>query len=969
MVTGMTRRRGGFPGMSIPAAPTARFAGMPRNVGPSLAAALLAAASAAGQAPGLWSLVPPAAVAVPEVQASSWPRNAVDRFVLARLLAADLQPSAAADPATLLRRVTLDLTGLPPTPEELADFAADPSDANYERVVDRLLASVAHGERMAQLWLDLARYSDTNGYDFDSDRQMWAWRDWVVEAFAAGMPYDQFTLAQIAGDLLPGATLAQRIATGFHRNHAIAMQIDGQPGELHHQYVADRTATFATTWLGLSVGCAECHDHKFDPISQRDYYGLYAFWNRMPERGLEQAGNAAPFLRLPTAEQGARLLELQQEEAELTQRLRRELQGREAAFAAFRAGRATSAAVSDGLWWHEPLDGPRPGETELGGIGAGGWVGGLRGGAVHFDGNDTCVRLHRAVELRADAPFTIAAWIRLADGTPTPAMAIVGKVDEAAEGRGWEVTVADRRLAVALVGGKDDRLGVRARDELELGVWYHVAAVYDGSRRRDGLRLFVDGAPAELAMPPAPPADAAAAATSPKPPKNLVGDLGNDGAMRIGSLDGRPFLGAIDEVRIYGRALDAAGLAAAGDADLAAAGLFAEPAPVAHRQLLERTFVRRGDAALVAIETARLAVAAEHRRVLDEVAMVSVAAEMSEPRATHLLLRGDYQSPAERIEPALPAAFGALPAEAPRNRLGLARWLVAADNPLVARVHVNRIWAMLFGRGLVATLDDFGTQGAPPSHPELLDWLARDFVAHGFAHRHLVKQLVLSSTYRQSTQAVAAQQEADPENRLLGRAVRWRLDAEALRDQALQVAGLLDRKVEGPAVMPWQPADLWPEPSAVAQRYRRGLYVAQKRSVPFVTFRLFDAPGREICVAQRHRTTTPLQALALFNDRNFAEAARAFAQRLLGRGGDDAARLRRGFLLAVQREPDEGELAILGQLLVTQRALFLADPAAAAAAVEVGDAPKLEGQPAAEIAAWAAVAAVLLNLEEILVRP
>ncbi|MBL8755162.1 MAG: DUF1553 domain-containing protein [Planctomycetes bacterium] len=919
----------------------------------------LLVATATSQQPEHWSLRPPVRPPVPAVRQTAWPRGDLDRFVLAALERAGLAPAPEADRATLLRRLTLDLTGLPPTPEELAAFLDDRAPEAYERTVDRLLASTAHGERMAQVWLDLARYTDTNGFDFDSDRQQWAWRDWVVRAFAEDMPYDRFTREQIAGDLLPDATLAQRVATGFHRNHAVTLQIDGQPGEFHHQYVADRTATFATTWLGLSIGCAECHDHKFDPISQRDYYALYAFWNRMPEKGLEQGGNAAPFLQLPSAEQGAALLELQGELDGVERRCDQELRARATAFADWCAGRVAAPMPDADVLWHEPLDGARSGVAELGGIGVGTWIAGLRGGAVHLDGHDACVHTNHHLELRADAAFTVSAWIRLTDDGRSRGGAIVGKVDEAAKGRGWSLTVDDLRLAVTLTGGQRDSLRVEARDRFAFDKWYHVAFCYDGSRQTRGLSLFVDGAAAAVRDTPASPA-----AKVPEQP--LAGDLDNEGALRIGSLDGRPFCGAIDEVRVHGRSLTATELAAVVDLDLAA---LAKTSTGEHQALLQRHFAARGPAELVALATERATLRARLHELLDAVPRVSVAAEMAMPRPTHVLLRGDYQRPGERVEPAIPAVFGALPADAPRNRLGLARWLVDKDNPLVARVHVNRLWRTFFGQGLVETPDDFGTRGERPSHPELLDWLAREFVDSGFRHRRTVKLLVTSATYRQSSVVPAAVRAADPDNRRLGRASRWRLDAEMLRDQALAVAGLLDRKAFGPPVMPWQPEDLWPTVSPPDERHRRGVYVAQKRSVPFVTFRLFDAPGRETCVARRDRTTTPLQALALFNDRNFAEAARALAERLLAGESDDAARLRLGFTLCVQREPDTAERRVLLDLLADQRDAFRADPELAVAAATVGDAPPRLGLEPLEVAAWTAVTGVLLNLDEMLVRP
>ena len=909
-----------------------------------------------------WSLSPPRLPAVPAVRQTDWPRHDLDRFVLARLEQQGLAPSPEADRATLLRRVSLDLTGLPPTPEELAAFLADPAPDAYERIVDRLLASTAHGERMATLWLDLARYSDTNGFDFDSDRQMWAWRDWVVRAFAEDMPYDRFTAEQIAGDLLPDATLSSRIATGFHRNHAVAPEGDGQPGEFHHQYIADRTATFATTWLGLSVGCAECHDHKFDPITQRDYYGLYAFWNRMPEKGLQRLGNAEPFLQLPTAEQGARLLELQGQVDALERQLQQGHRERADAFAAWTKQRSVQDQPLVAPRWHEGLAGERRGHAERGGLGTATWVDGVRDQALQLDGKDAFVHVPQPVELRADAPFTVSAWIRLTDDELVQGGAIVGKVDEAAKRRGWSLAVDGRRLVVQLTGDAKDSLRRTARDELEFDTWYHVACTYDGSRQQSGLQLFVDGVPAATPPEAAAVADAAAA----KPPQPLAGDLDNDGALRIGCLDGQPFCGAIDEVRVHDRVLTAAELAAIAEADVFAAGF--DHAWQERRDLLRRLFAARGDAALAVLAAQRDALRSQHSELLAAVPLVSVAAEMAMPRPTHLLLRGDYQRPAEHIEPAIPAVFGALPADAPKNRLGLARWLTDQDQPLVARVHVNRLWRVCFGHGLVETVDDFGTRGERPSHPELLDWLARTFVDGGFRHRRLLRLLVTSATYRQSSTLPAALRLLDPDNRLLARASRWRLDAEVLRDQSLAVAGLLDRTVGGPAVMPWQPADLWPEPSPVAARHRRGLYVLQKRSVPFVSLQLLDAPGRETCVARRNRTTTPLQALTLLNDRNFAEAARVLAQRLLAGTGDDATRLQHGFVRCVQRPATAAEQRLLLDLLATQRELFAADPALAVAAATVGDAPGTPGLEPLELAAWAAVAAVLLNLDEHLVR-
>ncbi len=937
------------------------------------------AAAGTQVAPGLWSAASPVRAPVPAVRDTAWPRSELDRFVLARLEAAGLSPAPQADRATLLRRVTLDLTGLPPTPEELAAFLADPADDAYERVVDRLLASPQHGERMAQWWLDLARYTDTNGFDFDGDRQMWAWRDWVVQAFASDMPYDQFTIEQLAGDLLPNATLSQRIATGFQRNHAVNFEQEGQPGEYHHQYVVDRTATFGTTWLGLSVGCAQCHDHKFDPISQRDYFGLYAFWNRMDEKGLVARDNAEPFLELPTAEQGSELLGLERQIAAAQARLQQQVSARRAAREAWLPTAAVAVPPTDALL-HARLQNAAGDAHSAGGVieglGTAGFVAGVDGLALELDGRDTFLQCGQRADLDVDQPFTAAAWVCLVAKDTPASHTVVAKIDEAQDGRGWRLGVDDRgEVSVSLVGGPKDRLSAFTRTTIGWGRWHHVAFTYDGSRRRQGLALYVDGVAAVLGdggpdegdPAVAEPIDAASPQPAKKPEKRLLGSLRNDGNLRIGGVDGLPLRGRIDEVRLFARALTVAELGAVVLAD------FAAMHGTERDELGERLFVQHGDPELATLEHHLADLRARRDELLQKVPLVSVMTEMASPRSTFLLRRGDFLQPGEEVEPAIPAVFGALPDGAPRNRLGLAQWLVRKDHPLVGRVHVNRLWSWLFGRGLVATPADFGNRGERPSHPELLDWLAREFVDGGFRHRAFVRMLVTSATYRQSSDHRAELAAVDPDNRLLGRAGRWRLDAEALRDQALAVAGLLDRRVGGPAVMPWQPEDLWPEPSKVADRHRRGLYVKTSRGLPFVAFQLFDAPARTVCTVQRDRGTTPLQALVLFNDRNFVEAARGLAQRLLvercdDAGSEDEQRLERAFAWCTQRRPSDAERALLLQLLAAQRERYAADAALAAAAVAIGDLAPLPEVPPWQVAAWTAVAAVLLNLDEVLVR-
>ncbi|MBL8900798.1 MAG: DUF1549 domain-containing protein [Planctomycetes bacterium] len=901
----------------------------------------------------------------------AWVRHPLDAFVLARLEQEGLRPSPEADRATLLRRASLDLLGLPPTPEELDAFLADRADGAYERAVDRLFASPHYGERMAQHWLDLARYTDTNGYDVDATRDMWPWRDWVVGALNRDLPFDQFTIEQLAGDLLPEATLEQRVATGYLRNHAVAEDYLGEPGEYRHRYVADRVEAVATTWLGLTMACAECHDHKFDPLSQREYYSFYAFFDRAPERGLRLGNdNAEPRLRLPTAEQGARLLELQERLRDLEERedrRRATAQGELRRWIEELAATPLTAAL-EGVVEHVALDASEPGRAELVGIGRSEFVPGVRGRALWLGGDDSFVQLGQQAAFRADEAFTLSAWVRLETNEVSDFYFVVGKLDEAKKGCGYGLATNRGRVSLMLIDDSKDtvELQLTARDPLPLGEWHHVLATYDGSREERGIALYVNGVKAELDTPR--PAQKPASEGPPPAPKKLKGEILNEGLLRIGASDGGPFSGTLDEVRIFSRALPAEAVAALVRADLQAIAAQSTPRSREMEELLERHFLRCVDGEGADLVAQRRLAEAEHRTLLKEVAQVSVMSEMAVPRETRVLVRGDYSQPGELVEPAVPSVMGALPADAPKNRLGLARWLVDPRNPLVARVAANRMWRQIFGRGLSETVDDFGTRGERPSHPELLDWLAREFLDGGFSQKRFYRALVTSSTYRQASRIDAASLERDPENRLLARAARWRLDGEAVRDNALAIAGLLDRRLGGPSIKPWQPEDLWPEHSQAADRLRRGLYVHRARHRPFAAFTVLDAPNREVCVARRTSTTTPLQALVLLNERNHVEAARGLAQLLLQRPATDAERLVLAFRRCVARAPKLRELELLSQLLRRDLERYRATPDAAAKLLAVGDVPVPEQLEKSELAAWTSLAAVLLNLDETLTR-
>jgi len=653
-----------------------------------------------------WALVPPARPAVPEVRSAHGTASPIDAFVAARLEKEGLEPSPRADKLTLLRRVTLDLTGLPPTPDQIEAFLADDSPDAYLRLVDRLLSSPRYGERMAVTWLDVARYADTNGYQQDMPRTQWNWRDWVIDAYNRNMPFDQFTIEQLAGDLLDEPTAEQLIATGFNRNHLITIETGVIDEEYRVEYVMDRVVTTGTVWLGATLVCARCHDHKYDPISQRDFYRFFAFFNNVPEKGFR---GFDPSLATPNAQQAARLAEL--------------------------------------------------------------------------------------------------------------------------------------------------------------------------------------------------------------------------------------------------------------DDQIAAATEAAEDQPTDEQQQL-----------LAQLEQSK-------KELSEQIPQTLIMREMPEPRQAFILDRGLYDQPRDLVQPDVPQALPPLPAGGQVNRLKLARWLVSGDNPLTARVTVNRLWHQLFGAGIVLTTEDFGTQGSPPTHPRLLDWLAVEFMDSGWDVKQMLRQLVTSATYCQDSRITPQLLQRDPQNRLLARGPRFRMDAEMVRDQALAVSGLLVEQLGGEPVYPYQPDGVWlelnnreeftrPYPESEDDGlYRRSIYWFWKRTNPPPSLAALDAPDREYCVTRRSRTNTPLQALVLLHDTQFVEAARHLGARMLREGGADVeSRLRYGFLLTLTRQPSRQELDVMGDLLAAQLAEFRQDPSAARALLDVGKSPPDATLDVTEHAAWTTIARMMLNLDDAITK-
>ena len=839
----------------------------------------------------------------PEVPADA--PHPVDAFVERRLRALELEPAQEADPATLLRRVTLDLTGLPPTPEEVRAFLADAEPAAYERAVDRLLASPHYGERMALQWLDTARYADTNGYSIDGGRHMWAWRDWVIDAYNRNLPYDRFVVEQLAGDLLPDADERTRIASGFNRNHMITHEGGTIEEEYLVEYAADRVATTSQAFLGLTMGCARCHDHKYDPFSQREYYQLFAYFNSVTDRGNDGNGgvNSVPSIPVFSEAQRAELARLEEER----EALRAELEADSPERAARREDWAQEARRAAARWSPTAL-GP--------------WS--VAGPFAEASGDAAFTKDHLQGE---------PAWVLREDLTDGEVHALPTQNAATYLRRAVEVAVAG---PIQLSLGSDD----------SIRVWWNGELVLDSNVKRGAA-----------------------------PDQELLEVVAREGSNEL----------LVKIVNYGGPGGVYFRLARSGYPDevLAALRTPREERAPEHEALLA-AYHRGLDPELEGLRGELARVDAEAARVAENpLTTAMVMEDRAMPRPTHVLIRGAYDQKGERVGPGTPAALPALPVDAPQNRLGLARWMTSPDHPLTARVAVNAIWQLLFGAGLVETPEDFGVRGALPSHPELLDWLAREFVASGWDTKAMVRLLVTSKTYRRASAVTPELAELDPSNRLLARGPRFRLQAELIRDLALASGDLLVRRVGGPSARPYQPDGLWREMSHFGSTpateqvytqdhgeglYRRGMYTIWKRTVPPPIMAAFDAPNRETCVVRRARTNTPLQALVMLNETGFVEAARALAQRVLQAGSTDAERFEELFLRVLGRAPRFEELVILGEALERERGRLAANPGAAEALLQVGESPRAQDLPAGEHAAWTVVSGTVLNLSEAVTR-
>lgn len=882
-----------------------------------------------------------------------WVKNPIDAFVSARLAREKLAPAPPADKERLLRRVTFDLTGLPPTVAEIDTFLKDEAPTAYERVVDRLLASPRYGERMAGEWLDVARFADTHGYQMDRARPVWPYRDWVIAAYDRNLPFNDFATWQLAGDLLPNATKEQRLATAFNRLHMQNEEGGIVEEEFRVAYVNDRTTTFGTAFLGLTLECSRCHDHKFDPVSARDYYSLFAFFQNIDESGQTSYFTAAtpvPALLLTTDVQDAKLAELRTvikaKRAALAQ-CRTDAKGEFAKWkrqdklespglvASYKFGELKNGKVANRADAKTPgtaVEGPK---VEADGARLSGENGFTFPGVGHFTRDD---------------PFTLSLWVKAPAPVPRAVLVHHSQAPIDAGSRGYELLLENGKVTFGLHHmWPGNSLKVRSKTAVPVNAWAHLTATYDGSSTAAGVGLYLDGKPLEVDV------------IRDKLTKDIT--YGGEPNLAVGYRfrDNGFKGGLVDEFRVYNRALTVAEIATEPGGD----ALFEYYASAIHEPSKK---------AAEELRAARKAYTA----FVNPISEIMVMDEMPTPKPAHVLKRGAYDSLGEKVTADTPKVLPPFPKDAPRNRLGLAKWLTDAENPLTARVAVNRAWQQMFGRGLVDTADNFGTQGARPTHPELLDWLAREFVRTGWDQKRLLKTIAMSATYRQSSKAPAELLARDPHNELLARGPVRRLTAEMLRDQALAASGLLVEKFGGPSVKPYQPAGLWEEIAMGRPRYdqskgddlyRRSLYTFWKRTVPPPGMATFDAADRSVCTVKRQSTNTPLQALVLLNDVQFVEAARFVGQRALKEGGATVEeRASWTFRLVTGRRPSDKERAVLVKLFAEQKALFERDPAAAKKLLGVGEKPADATLPVADLAAATVLANVLFNLDEAVTR-
>ncbi len=949
-----------------------------------------------------WSFIAPEATEPPTVE-SDWIQNPIDQFILHKMEKAGYEPSPEAPRETLLRRLALDLTGLPPSIEEIETFLQDDSETSYEKAVDRYLASPHYGERLALEWLDLARYADSHGYQDDGMRNTWPWRDWVIGAYNRDLPFDTFLLWQLAGDMLPNPTDEQLLATCFNRNHPQTQEGGVVDEEYRVEYVADRTNTLGKAILGLTLECARCHDHKYDPLSQEDYYSLYAYFNNNNDAGIvPYNGEAAPTLILPDEDVKEKIIEIEKsirekEEQILPQHFKDDFKTWVAKLPASHAERFIDHGLladfeferevsisSDALYLDKP---PRPKQDQKpkptfayfnrakNKLDAMVWGHrddrpiideGKNGKGLIFQG-DAGIRFNRDLDFDRHQPFSVAIWVKITkEGLEGP---IFGNTNGDFEGyRGWLCKLnPDGTLSFQLNHvWPDNSIDYQTKDVVPTHEWFHIALTYDGSSSADGVDFYINGEIPEATL------------WTDNLHKSLLhgveGTNWSDQPFLIGmelrkSVDHM----AMDELKVYDRQLTSAEVMAIyrGKPSINFHELSASDQLTYY--LISGKNNKYNDTFRELTQLRQ-----EHNLLLTDQPEVMIMQERQYRRPTYILDRGMYDAPTEKVEPAIPRLLRVAGTEIGSERLDLARWIIHPSNPLTARVAVNRIWQMCFGRGLVATQEDFGNQGNLPSHPELLDWLAINFIQQGWSTKKLLRLIVTSATYRQSSKVNGLAKEKDPQNMYYSYYSPHRLNAEIIRDQALASSNLLVREIGGPSVYPYQPEGIW---KALATRnateyvqqhgenlYRRSMYTVWKRSSPPPAMLNFDAPDRYYCVVRRQQTSTPLQSFVLMNDPQFVEAARVLAQEILKKDGPLNEQIKEMVLRLFGRTPRQEEITTLTELYQQSLHRFAESTQNAKAVTEIGEYPLDKELDQTKLAATSVLISTLMNHDEFVTK-
>jgi Protein of unknown function (DUF1553)/Protein of unknown function (DUF1549)/Planctomycete cytochrome C/Concanavalin A-like lectin/glucanases superfamily len=927
-----------------------------------------------------WSFIAPVRPPVPAVENAAWSQHPIDAFIFKQMQAAALSPNPEADRRTLARRASLDLTGLPPEPALAEEFVNDAAPGAWERLLDKLMASPHYGEHRARYWLDAARYADTHGIHFDNYREMWHYRQWVIEAFNRNQPFDRFTIEQLAGDLLPDKKLNQQIASGFNRCNITTNEGGAIAEEYLVLYARDRTETTSQVFMGLTTGCAVCHDHKFDPITMKEFYSLSAFFNNTTQNAMDgNIKDTPPVLFVPDDKDRPRWDAIEGEIAAAKKAMDERRGAARPDFENWLVSAKpdifTNAVAPDELRIHAPLDeaggesvlvktpaGPSPVTC---GAGAGAMDGVVSAKAFKVAPGKTAA-IPQPDGFEHDKPFSYGAWVRLPAKNLTGAA--MARMEEGPRYRGWDLWIQGNRPGAHIVSAwPQDAVKVVGKKPLKPNEWHHVFVTYNGSGKAAGVKVYVDGEVQEK--------DTEA--------DDLKSSIRNELPLKFGQRDNSSRLDnlGLQDVRLYNRLLNPAEVAALPNAQKFGAILTKAPdqRSAAEKDAVFNWWLPSSDKAWKDASAKLAALEQEQGAIRQRGAVTHVMSEKSEPPTAFILARGEYDKRRDPVSPETPASLPKMPDDLPRNRLGLAQWLLRPEHPLMARVTVNRFWQELFGNGLVRTAGDFGVSGELPSHPELLDWLAVEFRESGWDVKKFFRLVMTSAAYRQSAAGSPEKYSKDIPNRLLSRGPRFRMDAEMVRDYALASSGIMARRIGGPSVRPYQPEGIWeavamPESNTRNYKrdtgeglYRRSLYTLWKRAAPPASMDIFNAPAREVCTVRRERTNTPLQALVTLNDVQFVEAARFLAERTIKEGGAKfESRLDFMVRRILSRPPAAEELPVLTASHADLTAYYKVKPDEAKALLTEGDHKSDPALDPAELATWTMMANQLLNLDEAL---